>query len=217
MTDERGVREDRPCPAEDRFLDIILEKNGGPESESLLDHLRDCDECRAKFDSLRELEPVLRARFRNLRPLARASRREIRNQFGKPLISGRKRFIRTMAVAVSGVALLVTVIALPALEVNDALERGGTADIPANPSGSLTEPPCLFVWMPVVGAENYHFKLIDEGLRLLASISTRNPWILIPADVREKLTPGRTYLWSVETSNDDDLVIDRRRWHFDLR
>jgi hypothetical protein len=219
LTDEKAARGDDLCPSDDRFLDFFLEKKCGPGAEALLDHLHNCPDCRAKFGLLRELDPVLRAQFPRLRPLARASRRELRNRERRPGEAGKRGRFRFLAAAGSAAALLLAVFVLPGLPPrgNDALERGGMADNMALPSGLMTEPPLLFVWTPPPGGDGYRFELIDESLGLLASFSTKAPWILIPVAVRDSLAPGQTYLWTVEAVNDDGVKIGFWRHHFELK
>lgn len=219
MIDENAARGEGACPPDDRFLDFFLEKNGGPEAEALLDHLRHCSECRVKFGLLRELDPVLRAQFHRFRPLARASRRELRNRIRRPGEAGRRGRFRLLAAAGSTAALLLAVFVLPGLPPrgNDALERGGMADNISLPSGRVTEPPLLFVWTPPPGGDSYQFELIDEKLRPLASISTKVPWALIPTSIRAGLALGQTYIWTVEAVNDDGVRIGYWRHHFELK
>jgi len=219
MIDEKGGRGDGACPSDDRFLDFFLEKNGGPGEEGLLDHLRNCSDCRVKFGLLRELDPVLWAQFRRFRPLARASRRELRNRLRRPGMAGRRGLVRFLAAAGSAAALLLAVFVLPGLPPrgNDALERGGITDNISLPSGCLTEPPLLFVWTPLPDGDGYRFELIEENLGLLATLSLKEPWAMIPASVRKGLVPGRTYLWTVEAINDDGVKIGYWRRYFELK
>jgi hypothetical protein len=75
----------------------------------------------------------------------------------------------------------------------------------------------LFVWTPPPGGDGYRFELIDENLRLLASLSTKEPWALIPASVRAGLAPGQAYFWTVEAVNDDGVRIGYWRRYFELK
>jgi len=172
-----------------------------------------------KFGLLRELDPVLQTQFRRFRPLARASRRELQNRFRLPGESRRQGLFRFLVAAGSAAALLLAVFVLPGLPPrgNDALERGGMTDNISLPSGCLTEPPLLFVWTPLPDGDGYRFELIGENLGLLAALSTKEPWAMIPASVRKGLAPGRTYLWTVEAVNDDGVKIGQWRRYFELK
>jgi len=207
------------CPPDSRFVDFFLKMLPGTEESALLDHLVTCSRCRAKFDILRDLDPVLRKTASRLSPLARASRRELRNRFLVRRKTGRTGRLISLAAAGSAAAVLLTIVLVRGLPVpnGQAAERGFQKAMASLPRGPVLEAPRLFVWKPVPGGEYYRFELIDEKLRHLAVLSTRDNWVLLPAEVQREIQPGRTFIWTVAAYDDEDIKLGEYRWHFDSR
>lgn len=218
MIDNPVGPEEIACPTDEQFLELCLEKSPRPENEALLDHFRTCPDCRTKFRILLDVDSALRKDARRLRPLARASRREIRRELRPTGTARRRRAARWMAVAGSAAAILLAVVFRPGLlPREDGFSiRGESAEVVALPSGRILAPPLLFVWEPAAGGESYRYELIDEDLRLLSAQTTFNPWILLPAEVKPVLQSGRTYIWTVDAVNDEGIIIRRTVRHFEM-
>jgi hypothetical protein len=207
------------CPQDSRFVDFFLKTLPGTEESALLDHLTACSSCRAKFDILRDLDPVLRESARDLSPLARASLRELRNRFRIHSRSGRRGRLISLTAAGTVATVIFGIVFLGGLPIPNRLdaERGLQANAMSLPRGRVAAAPRLFVWKPVPGGEYYDFELIDEQLRHLAVLSTRENWVLIPADIQKKILPGRTFIWTIVAYDDENIKLGEYRGYFDSR
>ncbi len=65
------------------------------------------------------------------------------------------------------------------------------------PKGDLVDRPTEFHWQPLPGADHYSVKLMEvDRVELWQGLSTE-PKVMLPAEVREKIVPGKTLLWQV--------------------
>ena len=207
------------CPGKEEFVQFFLNRAPAAAAEELTDHLRSCDACRRKFEILRDVGPALRDQKARLRPLARASRRELNSRFRsqKPRGQG-ARFRLFGAIGASLGVVLFGLLLFRNPNSADTL-RGSVNTLPglALPEGPLAEAPRLFFWTHVPGGDSYRFELIDDELQSLETATSTKPWILLPESVQRRLRPGRTYLWTVEVVSDDNLRIGEIRRYFEIR
>ena len=163
--------------------------------------------------------PALRDEKARLRPLARASRQELRSRFRSLEPLGRGSRVRLFsAVGASLGVVLFGILLLRSPNSPDTL-RGSIKPLSglAIPEGPLAEAPRLFFWTGVPKGDSYSFELIDDELQTLAKLTTHEAWILIPETAQKRLRSGRTYLWTVEVISDDNLKIGEIRRYFELR
>jgi hypothetical protein len=207
------------CPGKEEFVRFFLNKTPAAAGEELTDHLRFCDSCRRKFEILRDVGPALRGQKARLRPLAQASRRELRSRFRSReprAVWAKYRLFGTVGASLGLVLLGLLLFRNP--NAADTL-RGSAASLPilAIPQGPLAEAPRLFFWTRFPQGDSYRFELIDDELQTLTTMSTQSGWILIPETVQNRLRSGRTYLWTVEAIRDDNRKIGEIRRYFELR
>jgi len=65
------------------------------------------------------------------------------------------------------------------------------------PKGDLAEGPTELRWQPVPGADHYSVKLMEVDRVELWQGLSKEPKLMLPAEVREKIVPGKTLLWQV--------------------
>jgi hypothetical protein len=65
------------------------------------------------------------------------------------------------------------------------------------PKGDLAERPTELRWQPVPGADHYSVKLMEVDRVELWQGLSKEPKVMLPAEVREKIVPGKTLLWQV--------------------
>jgi hypothetical protein len=207
------------CPENEEFVRFFLTRKLNAADEALADHVRTCEDCRKKFEILREIGPAVRKDTVRLRPLARASRRELRSRMGRPEHQAHSLKFRLICAFGASIGLILFGwILFRNPNAADTL-RGSERSLPglAIPQGPLAEAPRLFFWTHVPQGDYYRFELIDDELQSLVKLTTRNAWMLIPETVHNRLRPGRTYLWTVEAVRDDNMKIGDIRGYFEIR
>lgn len=219
MIDPRTAGDESTCPSDDLFLDIFLKNHPNPGKSTLIEHLEACPVCRVKLDLLRDLDPVLQQQSRRLRPLARASRRELEKRFRPDGRTRQMGVLRALASAATASALLLTIIFLTGFPPREdaATERGRADKTLSLPAGQVSAAPRLFVWDPVPSADIYRFELIADNLRHIAVLDSANPWILIPAEIQKELRPGQTYIWTIEAFDNGGMKIGEFNKQFELK
>ena len=84
-----------------------------------------------------------------------------------------------------------------------------------NPAGRLAQAPTVFRWSEVPGADYYLYELTEDTLEtIVAATSAFGPSFTLTPEMRARLKPGRTYIWSVEAHSDDGFKIESTRQSF---
>ena len=75
------------------------------------------------------------------------------------------------------------------------------------PKGDLAESPTELRWQPVPGADHYSVKLMEVDRVELWQGLSKEPKVMLPAEVREKIVPGKTLLWQVTALDVNDQAV----------
>jgi len=185
----------------------------------VLDHLRDCRACRVKYEILLNVDTTLRRNEERLFPLALASLREIRAKIRGFRQVGRIPWVRQSAsVGAIVVLFLAAFLILGKPGIENTLRGSDRASFKLMiPQGPVSAAPRLFYWTHVPQGDQYRFELIDDELQTLITLTTKDAWILIPESIQKKILSHRTYLWTIEAINDDNLRIAESRGYFELK
>ena len=213
----------RLCPTEGAFLKAFLRGPDMAEREKVAKHAAVCPRCLRKFNVLSGLETELKAREKEIeeeclsreemKALEKMARERLRDLSGQPA----RPFLKSQAsVGISlGVSLVLAVLGYFLLVRNSSpklILRG----VPSQelqlikPQGMLKEAPEVFVWTEVKGRETFVFRLVDEELNTVYRTKLSTPRAHLPAEVKDNLVKGKTYLWTVEAQDEecDTLASD---------
>ena len=120
-------------------------------------------------------------------------------------VTSRKKW-RTLSVAAA--SLLVAVTAGLYLRSGGVPDRGEQPVIYRSqrvsavaPMGEVLQAPSDFQWQSAPGAAQYQVRLMEVDRTVIWSGETANTSVSIPRDVRERMTPGRAFLWDVAARN----------------
>jgi hypothetical protein len=69
------------------------------------------------------------------------------------------------------------------------------------PTGEISAVPANIQWQSAPGAAKYQVRLMEVDRTAIWSAETGNTSISIPPAVRERMTPGRAFLWDVTAWN----------------
>ncbi len=224
----------RKCPSDGALIALFMNEAALPKKEKLLRHLASCKRCALRFDVLRQAKRDLQPHVDSfadafgadegvslLRSVAR--RKILALDPGPPRSPSRHGpfgMLLGLRFATGLIALLVVAMAgglilLTRLERHSQLRSPSVKLTLLAPVGTLSAPPRIFRWTPVLNAENYVIDLIDETLR---PVHRFGAYIIneveLPPDVRSKLNKGRTYVWSVSARDGDDNILTSRSASF---
>lgn len=226
----------RKCPTDGALIALFMNEVALPKKEKLLGHLASCKRCTLRFDVLRqakrELQPCVDT-FADafgadegaslLRSVARQKILAFDPGSSRvPSRHGPFGMLLGLRFATGLIALLVVSIAggyilLTRLERHSELRSPSVRLTLLAPVGTLSAPPRILRWTPVLNAEDYAVDLIDDSLRRIHQSGT---FIIneieIPPDVRSKLVKGRTYVWSVSARDADNNVLTSRSASFTI-
>jgi hypothetical protein len=227
------------CPNDSALIRLFVNESGPPEADWLLRHLAACSRCTLRFDVLkqlnRELEPKVAAfvcEAGALTPAAVSSAlrraasdkiQALRASHTPSPSSSRTGFFGSLlslkfAVGFLAVLLVVSAVAYFALYKAPRQSELRSPSLKLTllaPVGTLSSPPGVFRWTPVLHAEDYAFELIDDSLSRVHIGSTfLITELVLPADVRSKLVKGRVYVWSVSALDADSNLLTSRSGSF---
>lgn len=114
--------------------------------------------------------------------------------FAKPWLAG-----AVTACLVAGVGFYATQpkVAEPGETGNGPIVyRSGVVEL-AGPAGDLPAAPTLLRWRPVAGAASYEVQILEVDREVLWKSESTRDQIGVPAQVRSRLTAGKTVLWQV--------------------
>jgi hypothetical protein len=213
------------CPSREAFEKAFRTDATTADREALIDHVRVCAPCRAKWDVLRELKREMASRGEAFDALAAASRKELEAGCRKPNAPSLSPFLE-MRPRFAAAAGLVLVLALAATFLFGPLARrsavyrdGEPAEIEMiAPHGVVDGFPTEFRWKPLPDADMYFFELIDDRLTtIIPETGNKDNSISLPVGYESRFQKGRTYIWSIKATNDAGLTIGTSQQSFTIR
>ncbi|MCX6558939.1 MAG: hypothetical protein NTZ26_00360 [Candidatus Aminicenantes bacterium] len=213
------------CPSNEAFEKSFRTDAPAAEREALVDHVRVCPPCRAKWDVLWELKREISGRRGKFERLAAASLDELRADGAPRATPGRLRFawFRRSPAAAWGLLLALTVAAGlyfgPFAQRGDSLRSGETGGLVLlSPRGTIDGFPVEFRWSAPPSAESYFFELIDDRLMIIIPESGLNELSFsLPIGYESRFQKGRTYIWSVKATNDAGQTVGTSQQSFSIR
>jgi hypothetical protein len=227
------------CPIDSALIRLFMNEAGSDETDRLLRHLAACSRCTLRFDFLRqlnrELEPKVQAFIGEagaqtpeavssaLRRAASERIQAFRISLAPPSSSPRTGFFGSLlslkfAVGFLAVLLVVSAVAYFALYKAPRQSELRSPSLKLTllaPAGTLSAPPGVFRWTPVLHAENYVLELIDDSLSRVHRGSTfLVTELVLPAEIRSKLVKGRVYVWSVSAHDAESNLLTSRSVSF---
>lgn len=202
------------CPGDSALVRLFLSECGPREKDRVLRHLANCSRCSLRFDVLRQIKRDLRPKVDTFAGefdaaaaaplLRRAARESAQAAKPKPFASFLSLKLAVGLLGVLVVASAAAFIALGPMARRSELRSPSLRLTLVAPIGTVSAPPALFRWTPVLDAESYGFWLTDDTL---APVHTNGTFLVnelvLPAAVRAKLVAGRSYLWTVSARDAD--------------
>ncbi len=214
------MKREHKCPTREEFLRAFLGGQAATAKDDLAKHASVCPRCQKKLVVLLELEAQLKTSEKHIedKPLSRKemsalekmARQRLRGLAGQP---GHQFFPSGARVGMAlGISLLLAVLGYLFLKRNFS-SRVVLRGVPSQelqlikPKGIVKEPPDVFAWTEVRGREAFIFKLVDEELNTVYRAKLSTPQAHLPAEVKEHLVKGKTYLWMVEARDKGCSVL----------
>ena len=220
------------CPNDRALIRLFMNETGPPEADWLLRHLASCSRCTVRFDVLRQLNRELEPKVQDFicevdaltaaeasSTLRRAAAEKIpalRASHTPSSSSSRTGFFGSLlslkfAVGVLAVLLVVSAGAYFAIFKDQRPSELRSPSLKLTllaPVGTLSAPPGVFRWTPVLHAEDYVFELIDDSLGRVHRGSTfLITELVLPADLRSKIVMGKAYVWTVSAYDADSNLL----------
>ncbi|MDH7512851.1 MAG: hypothetical protein QHH14_07895 [Clostridiales bacterium] len=210
----------RKCPAENAFLQAFLDVSAAAMKEDLAKHAAVCPRCLRKFNVLIELEAELKVREKRIEDnslsrkemnaLEKMARQRLRGLTGRQT---RPFFKSGVSVGIAlGVSLVLAILGYLHMK-RDPSPQLVLRGVPSQdlqlikPRGALKGAPEVFAWTEVKGREAFIFTLVDEELNTVYRAKLSAPRAHLPAEVKDSLVKGRTYLWTVEAQDKECGVL----------
>lgn len=190
------------CPSDETFVRAFMNESSLKEKEKLVTHVMRCPQCWRRYQVMRQLRT-------DLKGLEAAPE--------KTVFSWRLSR-RLVAVVGSAVVLLAVGFFLLKFEKRAAYRGNGAGRLVLlEPARLVHNPPSVFKWTAVKGADDYAFKLIDEELNTLQTSGSKFTELTLSADLASKLVRGKTYVWTIEAYDDKSRVLDVSSKSFELK
>lgn len=215
------------CPTDEAFIEAFLNRSGPAAKEKLVDHALSCGICSKKFDILRQLSaelkknPAFQDKKGHHKAYADALQKEanrilnetesLRSDF-KP-----RRRARKFLIPVSAVLILIAAGAffyLTFFHSETFRAQNSTQLILLEPLKRIQSPPSVFKWKPVMNAEIYSLRIIDEYLNTVHATGALVSHYPLPEEIRMKLEKGVAYMWIVKAFDDLNRQISEAKGYF---
>jgi hypothetical protein len=178
-------------------------------------HLAQCPHCQAELAMLSSfLSPEVSAEER---PHVQAIVQRLRANSPAATEPWWRRIFRPAALvpvslALTAIALVLTFEAnhrtaevIGAMHTSDVM-RSQTLEA-VEPVGGITSVPEFLSWKPVAGAAKYAVRLMEVDRTTLWSEQATSTSVIIPAEIRSKITPLKTLVWEVEAMDASNNVL----------
>ena len=198
------------CPNKKMFFLVSSNEVSLGKKEEFIDHILFCKKCRKKFEIMNQLTTEVEENLTNipekslsqeehsqLKKLARQKTKVFRKNKKKKRIFGLLPFPYFAAAAAILTTILVFLI-IPMVQHRGEYRTGASEKVVLiEPLGKIRQPPSVFSWSPVKGADGYKFKLINEKLDTIfyeeGIVTTQ---IILPENLRILLIEKKIYVSS---------------------
>ena len=188
------------CPDEDSLVRFVLGEVQGSERERLASHLVQCRACGRDWQLLRQVHAEARQELAQARPRWRSG--------------------LAIAAGLAAIGLGAFLIFQPELNPRNTstsspeLTRGTdvsdrSAAVTPSDGQDLAVPPATLTWPASASAAGtFRVTVFNENLTpIWQSGPIQEATAAIPEDVRARMTPGQTFLWSVEPQGSEKSML----------
>lgn len=186
-------RSARGCPEPQSLARILAKESSAAERRAFADHLVACPDCAAEYRLASSL-----GRWAGEAAVLVGGQDRLREE---PRRSRPRVWIAAAAAVVAAAGLAVLFFQGLGHATDTAVERGAslvTQALDPKDHANLSAPPPRLAWAAMEGAESYEVTIYDaESTPIWKSGPVTGTEIEVPASVRERLVPGRSYLWRV--------------------
>jgi hypothetical protein len=218
----------RGCPKGEDFVRFCLGEFDSGARREFLDHTLFCPVCRPRLRLMTKLQAEVEAKGSQI-PGAGLTRREnsaLREMAAEHLRSLRRpsrrlrlRLLPLGTVASIGVIALVLGYFFLKNAPNSHFAVRGNANQGLRligPDAKLAQAPVTFSWTDVRGRDDFQFVLIDDELNTIYTAGTKDIKLRLPEAERQKLTKGKTYLWTVRALDDNSRELASASREFEI-
>jgi hypothetical protein len=192
----RGV----DCPDEDSLVGFVLGELQGAERERVANHLVECRACGRDWQLLRQVHAEARQELAQARPQWRA---------GLAVAAG------LAAIGLGAFLILQPELNPPTLTPETSEVTRGTDEsdlstaVTPSDGQDLAVPPASLTWpASASGAGTFRVTVFNENLTpIWQSGPIQEARAAIPEEVRARMAPGQTFLWSVEPQGSEKSML----------
>lgn len=211
----------KKCSSESLIDDYLLNRLGEDASRRYEEHYFNCSSCFQETEARAELISAVKSRGRELFFQDSEARESVKSPWATRLTGLMAPRVWTLAAASAALVLILILGILPSLKtkapqffVNDDLVRGDTITL-ISPVIDVREVPSTFRWSSLGKDVEYKIDIYNDDL--MWSHTTRDNFILLPKEVKEKMKAGEKYSWQVKAfSPQGSLQSISSRVHFKL-
>jgi hypothetical protein len=209
------------CSFEGRIDGYLLGRLDADERKAFEEHYFDCRVC---FDKLVERDEIIAALkaapaifAAEMRPAAKP-----RKAAGPGWVFSRLAPRQWALVGAAAVLLVAALTIIPLFRgssphfvmTGEETLRGGSL-VPVSPVADLKAAPIEFLWKAVGRDLEFQVSVYEE--ELIWKAAAKEPRILLPEDVRARMTAGHTYYWQVKAfTAEGTLVAASNRVRFSI-
>lgn len=199
------------CPAEDRFDDYLFDRMEEKEKEAFEAHYFDCPACFDRLKERDEIRHVIRSGAAFPPGTEPVFEKEEKAGFVRRPLS---LFVRrpwvwagAAAMMLAGVLILMPRGRGPVSEfvlVDGETLRGAAMSL-VSPLGDVPAAPAAFEWRAVRGEVEYQVSL--SGAEPLWKETTRDTRLVLPDDIKSRLSAGVAYTWQVKAFSREGTLV----------
>jgi len=217
------------CPSRNTFVGAMMREIDKNDREAFFSHVSVCPECRLKFGALAELEAELEAKKSLIpevglsaaeeRALRRVGRQRWRELSGRGIrLIPPPLCLPAAAVAAGLVLILLGYYFFIRIPSSDQALRGKQSQQIGllEPGEKCKRTPEVFRWTDVEGRDGFLVTIIDDELNTIFSEGVKESELRLPVEVRDKLERGKTYLWTVEATDEDHKLLATASRYFEI-
>jgi hypothetical protein len=212
----------KKCKFENLIDEYLFDRLDETQKETFEDHYFNCPQCFEKMEEKDEMIAIIRAKGSDI----------FRDDFApaktrRPILEPVLAFLTPRQWAMAAVsAALITVVAIgiiprlktnsPQFFINDDLVRGSSITLISPVIDNLNQIPSEFRWQSL--GENIEYKLfIFHQEELLWNTTTRDNFVILSAEIKSQMAPGKKYSWQVKAfSSEGSLIAVSSRVQFNF-
>ena len=202
----------KKCQYEDLIDDYLLDRLSPSEREAFEDHYFNCSYCFQKLQEQDAIISVIKARGAELFQDIYA-REQTKSPSWREKLSAFLPY-RQVAVAMATAAVVLLVVlginyfhqpSSPQFVITDDQVRGESITL-ISPVIDINSIPTKFRWNSL-GDNVKYYRVYIYNHELIWSTQTEDNFIILPEEVKKKLTAGEKYSWQVKAFSEDGHLV----------